>query len=86
MLSEKVGSNDANEIVESTLRAAIRASTSSHTANAPYTSASELVQQQNQDQLTQELAPRGVIVENILLRDVQWPALRKGSIEAKQQA
>jgi len=83
---QKVGSNYAEKIVEPTLRAAIRASTSSHTANALYTNARELVQQQIQDQLTKELAPRGVIVENILLRDVQLPAMLKGSIEAKQQA
>jgi len=44
------------------------------------------VQAQIQDELTKELAPRGVIVENVLLRDVQLPAMLKGSIEAKQQA
>ena len=83
---QKVGANYAEKIVEPTLRAAIRASTSSHTANALYTNARDLVQQQIQDQLTKDLAPRGVIVENILLRDVQLPAMLKGSIEAKQQA
>jgi regulator of protease activity HflC (stomatin/prohibitin superfamily) len=74
------------KIVEPTLRAAIRASTSSHTANALYTNARELVQQQIQDDLTKQLAARGVIVEAVLLRDVQLPAMLKGSIEAKQQA
>jgi len=39
---QKVGSNYAEKIVEPTLRAAIRASTSSHTANALYTNAREL--------------------------------------------
>jgi regulator of protease activity HflC (stomatin/prohibitin superfamily) len=83
---QKVGSDYAEKIVEPTLRAAIRASTSSHTANALYTNARELVQQQIQEELTAQLAPRGVIVENVLLRDVQLPAMLKGSIEAKQQA
>ena len=83
---QKVGPNYAEKIVEPTLRAAIRASTSAHTANALYTNARELVQTQIQEQLTSELAPRGVIVENILLRDVQLPAMLKSSIEAKQQA
>src|SRR6202790_2605504 len=83
---QTVGDNYAEKIVEPTLRAAIRASTSAHTANALYTNARELVQQQNQDELTAQLAPRGVIVENVLLRDVQLPAMLKGSIEAKQQA
>jgi prohibitin 1 len=83
---QTVGADYAEKIVEPTLRAAIRASTSAHTANALYTNARELVQQQIQDELTKQLAPRGVIVENVLLRDVQLPAMLKGSIEAKQQA
>jgi len=83
---QTVGADYADKIVEPTLRAAIRASTSAHTANALYTNARELVQQQIQDELTAQLAPRGVIVENVLLRDVQLPAMLKGSIEAKQQA
>jgi prohibitin 1 len=83
---QTVGDNYAEKIVEPTLRAAIRASTSAHTANALYTNARELVQQQIQDELTKQLAPRGVVVENVLLRDVQLPAMLKGSIEAKQQA
>src|SRR3982075_152938 len=83
---QTVGDNYAEKIVEPTLRAAIRAATSAHTANALYTNARELVQAQIQEELTKELAPRGVIVENVLLRDVQLPAMLKGSIEAKQQA
>lgn len=83
---QKVGSNYAEKIVEPTLRAAIRAATSAHTANALYTNARELVQQQIQEELTAQLSSRGVIVENILLRDVQLPSMLKSSIEAKQQA
>ncbi len=83
---QTVGNNYAEKIVEPTLRAAIRAATSAHSANALYTNARELVQQQIQEELTTQLAPRGVIVENVLLRDVQLPAMLKGSIEAKQQA
>jgi prohibitin 1 len=83
---QTIGDNYAEKIIEPTLRAAIRASTSAHSANALYTNARELVQQQIQDELTAQLAPRGVIVENVLLRDVQLPAMLKSSIEAKQQA
>jgi len=83
---QKVGANYAEKVVEPTLRAAIRSATSAHTANALYTNARELVQQQIQDELTAQLAPRGVIIENVLLRDVQLPAMLKTSIEAKQQA
>src|SRR5499425_1716593 len=83
---QKIGANYAEKVVEPTLRAAIRAATSAHTANALYTNARELVQQQIQEELTAQLAPRGVIIENVLLRDVQLPAMLKSSIEAKQQA
>ena len=83
---QSVGADYAQKVVEPTLRAAIRAATSAHTANALYTNARELVQQQIQDELKAQLAQRGVIVENVLLRDVQLPAMLKGSIEAKQQA
>ena len=83
---QSVGADYADKIVEPMLRSEIRASTSAHTANALYTNARELVQQQIQDNLTKQLASHGVIVENVLLRDVQLPAMLKGSIEAKQQA
>ena len=83
---QTVNENYAEKIVEPTLRAAIRSATSAHTANALYTNARELVQQQIQDDLTKQLAARGVVVEAVLLRDVQLPAMLKSSIEAKQQA
>ena len=83
---QKVGANYAEKIVEPNLRSAIRAATSAHTANSLYTNARELVQQNIQEELVAQLAPRGIIIENVLLRDVQLPAMLKGSIEAKQQA
>src|SRR5215469_7167125 len=83
---QKVGANYAEKIVEPTLRSAVRAATSAHTANSLYTNARELVQQSIQDELTSQLAPRGVVIENVLLRDVQLPAMLKSSIEEKQQA
>lgn len=83
---QTVGPNYAEKIVEPTLRSAVRGSTSAHTANALYTNARDLVQQQIQDELRAQLAGRGIIVEAVLLRDVQLPAMLKSSIEAKQQA
>jgi len=44
------------------------------------------VQAQIENDLKAHLAARGVVVEAVLLRDVQLPALLKASIEAKQQA
>jgi prohibitin 1 len=83
---QKVGANYAEKIVEPTMRSVIRGATSAHTANSLYTNARELVQQNIKEELTAQLESRGIIIENVLLRDVQLPAMLKGSIEAKQQA
>jgi len=83
---QKIGSNYETVVVEPTLRAAIREATASHTANALYTGEREMVAKQISDQLTTELNKRGLLVENVLLRDIQLPQTLKASIEAKQQA
>lgn len=83
---QKIGVDYDTKVIEPTLRAAVRSATSAHTANALYTNARELVARQIQDELTAELGARGIVAENILLRDVQLPAMLKTSIEAKQQA
>src|SRR5207248_9676060 len=74
------------KVVEPTLRSAIREATASHSANALYTGEREMVGKQIYDQLTTELNKRGLVVENVLLRDIQLPATLKAAIEAKQQA
>ena len=73
-------------IVEPTVRSAVRESTASHTANSLYSSAREEVALQILGNLTSQLAPRGIEVEQVLLRDIQLPLTLKQSIEAKQQA
>jgi regulator of protease activity HflC (stomatin/prohibitin superfamily) len=73
-------------VVEPNLRAAIREVTASHSANVLYSGEREKVAQEIFSQLAQKLEPRGVVVENILLRDIQLPNTLKASIEAKQQA
>jgi len=83
---QKIGSNYEAVVIEPTLRAAIRESTASHTANALYTGEREMVAKQIQDTLVSQLSPRGVVIESVLLRDIQLPATLKTSIEAKQQA
>jgi regulator of protease activity HflC (stomatin/prohibitin superfamily) len=45
-----------------------------------------MVAKQISDQLATALNPRGLLVENVLLRDIQLPQTLKTSIEAKQQA
>jgi prohibitin 1 len=81
-----VGPRYQDVVVEPNLRASIREVTASHSANALYSGEREKVAQEITTQLTRELSKRGVVVENILLRDIQLPATLKVSIETKQQA
>jgi regulator of protease activity HflC (stomatin/prohibitin superfamily) len=83
---QKTGFDYENRFVEPTLRSAIREATASHSANALYTGEREMVGKQILDQLTSQLNQRGLVVENVLLRDIQLPATLRASIEAKQQA
>jgi prohibitin 1 len=83
---QKIGANYETVVIEPMLRAAIREATASHTANALYTGEREMVAKQINDQLTSQLNQRGLLVENVLLRDIQLPQTLKASIEAKQQA
>jgi regulator of protease activity HflC (stomatin/prohibitin superfamily) len=81
-----IGENYEQKIVEPNLRSAIRAVTAMHNANALYTGAREEVALKIEDELRAALAPQGIVVEHVLLRDVQLPAMLRTSIEAKQQA
>jgi len=83
---QKIGLNYVTVVVEPMLRSAIRDITAKHSANALYTGGREEVQQKIQEMLFKELGDRGIFVENVLLRDVQLPAMLKTSIEQKQQA
>lgn len=81
-----IGTDYVDKIVEPNLRSSIRAITAMHNANALYTGAREEVAQKIEDELKRNLAPQGIVVESVLLRDVQLPAMLRQSIEAKQQA
>lgn len=83
---QKVGANYPDRVVEPNLRSTIRSVTASHSANALYSGEREKVAAQMLNELSNELSKRGIIVENILLRDIQLPLALKQSIEAKQQA
>ena len=83
---QQTGADYEIKVVEPTLRAAIREATASHSANALYTGEREMVGKQIYEQLALQLNQRGLVVENVLLRDIQLPATLKTSIEAKQQA
>lgn len=83
---QRIGLNYVESVVEPNLRSAIRTATGAHSANALYTGAREQVAQQIETDLATQLGARGLVVEDVLLRDVQLPAMLKQAIEAKQQA
>ncbi|HVH89085.1 MAG TPA: prohibitin family protein [Terriglobales bacterium] len=83
---QHLGGDYVLKIVEPTLRSAIREATSSHGANALYTGEREQVAKEIESNLASQLAPRGVVVEKVLLRDIQLPESLKRSIELKQAA
>jgi len=83
---QKLGPDYMETLVEPNVRSAVREATASHSANTLYSSAREEVAQQIKTSLELVLAPRGIEVEQILLRDIQLPPTLKASIESKQQA
>jgi regulator of protease activity HflC (stomatin/prohibitin superfamily) len=83
---QQIGPNYAEVLLQPTFRSAIRAITAGNTAASLYSDARETIARQILDDVARQVAPRGVIVENVLLRDLQLPDTLKRAIEAKQQA
>jgi len=83
---QQIGSNYAEVLLQPTFRSAIRAITAGNTAASLYSDARETIARQILDDVARQVAPRGIIVENVLLRDLQLPDTLKHAIEAKQQA
>jgi prohibitin 1 len=83
---QQIGPDYVETFIEPNLRSAIREATASHSANTLYSSARAEVQTEIHRTLEGILAPRGIEVESILLRDIQLPATVRTAIEAKQQA
>ena len=83
---QKVGPGYAEVLLTPNFRSAIRSITASNTASALYSDSREAIAGQILEELRSQLAPRGLVIENILLRDLQLPDTLKHAIEAKQQA
>jgi prohibitin 1 len=81
-----IGGQYAGTLVEPTLRSAIRDTTAGHSANTLYSSQRKEVEDEIKKTLQASLEPRGIVIENILLRDIQLPHTLRASIESKQQA
>jgi prohibitin 1 len=83
---QKIGPTFADVLLVPTFRSAIRAITAGNTAASLYSDGREGIAQQILEDVRRQMAPRGIIVENVLLRDLQLPESLKHAIEAKQQA
>jgi regulator of protease activity HflC (stomatin/prohibitin superfamily) len=73
-------------VVSPNSRSVMRTVTAAHTASALYSDARESVAQQMLVEMRKIVQPRGIMIENVLLRDIKLPQTLKASIEAKQQA
>ena len=83
---QQVGPTFAEVLLVPTFRSAIRAITAGNTAASLYSDGREGIALQILEDVRRQVAPRGIIVENVLLRDLQLPESLKHAIEAKQQA
>ena len=83
---QKIGMNYGATIVDPNLRSVIRDTTAGHSANTLYSSSRKQVEDEIMQGLKTSLEPRGIVIENVLLRDIQLPHALKASIETKQQA
>jgi len=81
-----IGSTYADVLLIPTFRSAIRAVTAANTAASLYSDARESIARQILTDLQAQVQPRGIVIENVLLRDLQLPDTLKQAIEAKQQA
>ena len=83
---QQIGPNYAEVLLQPTFRSAMRAITAANTAASLYSDARETIAKQISDDVSRQVLQRGIIVENVLLRDLQLPETLKHAIEAKQQA
>lgn len=85
-LFRTLGPDYARQIIDPNLRSIIRDTTAGHSANTMYSSQRKEIEDEIKKGLKTALEPRGILVENVLLRDIQLPHTLKAAIETKQQA
>jgi regulator of protease activity HflC (stomatin/prohibitin superfamily) len=83
---QKIGPEYQDVVVTPNFRSVMRDVTAAHTASALYSEGREQVSQQMLAQMKKSLEPYGLVIENVLLRDIKLPVTLKNAIEAKQQA
>jgi prohibitin 1 len=82
----QVGKDYVNILLAPEAAAAVRGLTSESEAKALYSSGRTLIQDSLKQELKTKLEPRGIIIEDVLLKDMKLPQQLTASIEAKVQA
>lgn len=72
-------------LIEPQVRAAVRSTTAGHEAKALYTEDREKIRTDLMGKLNDQLAPRGIVVEDVPLQHIILPEKLKESIERKLQ-
>lgn len=83
---QKVGARYSDVLLIPNFRSAMRGVTAANNASTLYSDARESMARQVLEDLRAAVQPRGIVIENVLLRDLQLPDTLKQAIEAKQQA
>jgi prohibitin 1 len=83
---QKVGTQYSDVLLVPNFRSAMRGVTAANNASTLYSDARESMARQVLEDLRGAVQPRGIVIENVLLRDLQLPDTLKQAIEAKQQA
>ncbi len=81
-----VGENYIHTLLEPEAASAVRGLTSESDAKALYSSGRNLIQDSVKAELVTKLEPRGIIVGDVLLKDLVLPSQLTAAIEAKVQA
>jgi len=85
-LYREVGSNYVDVVLKPEAASAVRGLTSESEAKALYSSGRNLIQNELKKELSDKLSKRGIIIEDVLLKDIALPEQLSKSIELKVQA
>lgn len=85
-LYTNVGTNYREVLIEPEAASAIRGLTSESNAKALYTAGRNDIQESIKEELVQSLGARGIVIEDVLLKDLELPAELSKSIELKAKA
>lgn len=85
-LYKTVGVNYSQVLIQPEASSAIRGLTSESDAKALYTAGRSAIQESIKEDLVKSLNPRGIIIEDVLLKDITLPTELSKSIELKAKA